>query len=257
MNPKQLKKLKKQVKKAHQVVKKQPYIEQLMTYRDLFDDFPQIKFLINNVLESDRLIKNGLLPQPLPKLLLPDNIQDIIFKKVNEQYPQGNPEGDRLWNRYVDALPKLDRLLRNYRDYLEATYGMWSYVNAPYIKALSEYLHGRPTLEIMAGNGYISSGLRICGQPRRSLPPTVPTGSQKTRPASIPSPRLNLWMPWPQLKSMAVRLITSLCHGRPTSWKLIGKSCSCCVKTIQKSNCWSLVRKTVLLIQLNSGKMLI
>ena len=54
----------------------------------------------------------------------------------------------------------LDRLLRNYRDYLEATYGMWSYVNAPYIKALSEYLHGRPTLEIMAGNGYISSGLR-------------------------------------------------------------------------------------------------
>ena len=160
MNPKQLKKLKKQVKKAHQVVKKQPYIEQLMTYRDLFDDFPQIKFLINNVLESDRLIKNGLLPQPLPKLLLPDNIQDIIFKKVNEQYPQGNPEGDRLWNRYVDALPKLDRLLRNYRDYLEATYGMWSYVNAPYIKALSEYLHGRPTLEIMAGNGYISSGLR-------------------------------------------------------------------------------------------------
>jgi hypothetical protein len=160
MNPKQLKKLKKQVKKAHQVVKKQPYIEQLMTYRDLFDDFPQIKFLINNVLESDRLIKNGLLPQPLPKLLLPDNIQDIIFKKVNEQYPQGNPEGDRLWNRYVDALPKLDRLLRNYRDYLEATYGMWSYVNAPYIKSLSEYLHGRPTLEIMAGNGYISSGLR-------------------------------------------------------------------------------------------------
>ena len=112
MNPKQLKKLKKQVKKAHQVVKKQPYIEQLMTYRDLFDDFPQIKFLINNVLESDRLIKNGLLPQPLPKLLLPDNIQDIIFKKVNEQYPQGNPEGDRLWNRYVDALPKLDRLLQ-------------------------------------------------------------------------------------------------------------------------------------------------
>ena len=160
MNPKQLKKLKKQVKKAHKVVKKQPYIEQLMAYRDLFEDFPQIKFLINNALESDRLIKNGLLPQPLPKLMLPDNIQDIIFQKVNEQYPQGNPEGDQLWDRYVAALPKLDQLLRDYRDYLEETYGMWSYVNAPYIKALSEYLHGRPTLEIMAGNGYISGGLR-------------------------------------------------------------------------------------------------
>lgn len=44
MNPKQLKKLKKQVKKAHQVVKKQPYIEQLMTYRDLFDDFRRLNF---------------------------------------------------------------------------------------------------------------------------------------------------------------------------------------------------------------------
>lgn len=160
MNPKQLKKLKKQVKKAHQAVKQQPYIEQLMRYRDLFDDFPQIKFLVNNVLESDRLIKNGLLPQPLPKLMLPDNIQDLIFAKVNAQYPKGNPDGDRLWDQYSEALPKLDRLLRNFRDYLEETYGMWSYVNAPYVKALSDYLAGAPVLEIMAGNGYISKGLR-------------------------------------------------------------------------------------------------
>lgn len=254
MNPKQLKKLKKQVKKAHQVVKKQPYIEQLMTYRDLFDDFPQIKFLINNVLESDRLIKNGLLPQPLPKLLLPDNIQDIIFKKVNEQYPQGNPEGDRLWNRYVDALPKLDRLLRNYRDYLEATYGMWSYVNArPFQNTCMDGQRLRSWLAM----AIFPAACGICGQHRRSLPPTVPIGPRKTRPASILSPRLSLWMPWPQLKSMAVKSIMSSCHGRPTSWKLIGKSCSCCLKTIQKSNYWSLVRKTVLLIQLNSGKMLI
>lgn len=160
MNPKKLKKLKKQVKKAHQAVKKTPYIEQLMQYRDLFDDFPQIKFLINNVLESDRLIKNKLLPQPLPKLMLPDDIQDVIYQKVNAQYPQGDPKGDQLWEKYSDALPKLDKLLRDYRDYLEETYGMWSYVNAPYIKALSDYLKGQPTLEIMAGNGYISGGLR-------------------------------------------------------------------------------------------------
>lgn len=71
------------------------------------------------------------MPQPLPKLLLPDNIQDTIFKKVNEQFPQGDPRGDKLWNKYSEALPKLDKALRNYRDYLEETYGMWSYVNAP------------------------------------------------------------------------------------------------------------------------------
>lgn len=160
MNPKKLKQLKKRAKKTHQAARQAPYIQELMHYRDLFDPFPQVKYLINNVLESDRLLKNGLLPQPLPQLLLPDNIQDIIFQKLNTQYPQGDPRGDKLWDQYSAALPKLDKALRNFRDYLEETYGMWSYVNAPFAKALSDYLNGAPTLEIMAGNGYISKGLR-------------------------------------------------------------------------------------------------
>lgn len=160
MNPKKLKKLKKRVKKAQQAVHQAPYISELMHDRDLFDDFPEIKYLINNALESDRLLKNGLLPQPLPTLLLPDDIQDTIFKQVNQQYPKGDPRGDQLWNKYSAALPKLDRALRNFRDYLEDTYGMWSYVNAPFAKALADYLNGVPVLEIMAGNGYISKGLR-------------------------------------------------------------------------------------------------
>lgn len=160
MNPKKLKKLKKRVKKAQQVVHQSPYISELMHDRELFDDFPEIKYLVNNALESDRLLKNGLLPQPLPTLLLPDDIQDTIFKQVNEQYPKGDPRGDQLWNKYSEALPKLDRALRNFRDYLEDTYGIWSYVNAPFAKALADYLNGAPVLEIMAGNGYISKGLR-------------------------------------------------------------------------------------------------
>lgn len=160
MNPKQLKKLKKRVKRAHKIVHQPKYIEELTQYRDLFDPFPEVKFLINNALESDRLLKNGLLPQPLPSLLLPDDIQDQVFTYVNQHYPKGDPKGDALWNKYSAALPKLDKQLRNFRDYLEETYGMWSYVNAPFAKALSEYLNSQPVLEIMAGNGYISKGLR-------------------------------------------------------------------------------------------------
>ena len=99
MNPKKLKKLKKRVKKAQQAVHQAPYISELMHDRDLFDDFPEIKYLINNALESDRLLKNGLLPQPLPTLLLPDDIQDTIFKQVNQQYPNDDPRGDQLWNK--------------------------------------------------------------------------------------------------------------------------------------------------------------
>lgn len=160
MNPKQLKKLKKRVKKAHQAVAQPAYIKELTHYRDLFDSFPEIKYLINNALESDRLLKNGLLPQPLPTLLLPDDIQDTIFKQVNAKFPKGDPRGDKLWNQYTNALPKVDKALRNFRDYLEDTYGMWSYVNAPFAKALADYTAGQPVLEIMAGNGYISKGLR-------------------------------------------------------------------------------------------------
>ena len=57
MNPKQLKKLKKRIKKAQKVLQQPKYIEELTQYRDLFDPFPEVKFLINNALESDRLLK--------------------------------------------------------------------------------------------------------------------------------------------------------------------------------------------------------
>lgn len=156
MTPKQLKKLKKQFQQS----KPSDYITQMNQFLTLFKNFPSVKYLINNVLESDRLLKNGLLPQPLPHLILPDNLQDQIYDYINEHYDLGDPKGDQLWNQFVDALPKLDRLLRNFRDYLEQTYGMWSYVNAPFVSDLSKYIAGRNTLEVMAGNGYISSGLR-------------------------------------------------------------------------------------------------
>ena len=160
MNPRKLKKIKKQFHKEHTVVHKSSYIQQLEQYGELFSDFSKIKFLINNALLNDRLLRSGLLPQPLPKMLLPDDTQDIIFKQINSKYLQGDPTGDQLWNKYTAALPKLDELLRNFRDYLEDTYGMWSYTNSSFTNALSKYLNGAPVLEIMAGNGYISKGLR-------------------------------------------------------------------------------------------------
>lgn len=160
MNPKKLKKLKKQYRKVSSAAHQSSYIQELQHYGELFNDFSSIKFLINNALLNDRLLRSGLLPQPLPKMLLPDDIQDTIFKAVNAKYPQGDPRGDQLWEKYTTALPKLDRLLRNYRDYLEETYGMWSYTNSSFTNALSNYLAGAPVLEVMAGNGYLSKGLR-------------------------------------------------------------------------------------------------
>ncbi len=139
------------------------YISQMLKYRDLFNAYPQIKFLINNVIESDHLIKQGLLPQDLPELILPDDIQDQIFKNINKQFKPGDPEGDKLWNELSDALPKLDKQLRSFRDYLESEYGMWAYISAPFAKDLAKYIGDDSALEIMAGNGNISKGLTDLG----------------------------------------------------------------------------------------------
>lgn len=159
MNPKKLRQLKKATKKARSN-SPAPYIEQLTHYRDLFDAVPQVKYLLNAALLDDQLLKSGLLPQPLPKLLLPDDIQTTIYNQLAAKYPQGDVKGDRLWDQYTAALPKVDHLLRDYRDYLEETYGLWSFTNVAFVASLSDYLKGAPVLEVMAGNGYLSKGLK-------------------------------------------------------------------------------------------------
>lgn len=164
MNPKKLKKLKKQLKTRRSTPITNEYINRLERYRELFKDNSSIVFLINQILESDRLIRQNLLPQQLPLLELPEDIQDQIFNNIQSIYPMGDPRGDQLWEQLTTELPKIDKLLRSYRDYLEESYGMWAYISAPFINDLARFLSHKPVLEIMAGNGYISRGLRAKGQ---------------------------------------------------------------------------------------------
>jgi hypothetical protein len=156
-------KLIKKLRKQHQRTHHPNYIERIKYFANLFQNFPSIQFLTNHVLEADCLLQRGQLPQILPPLLLPENIQDTIFNQINQTYPIGDPRGDKLWNQYIDALPKLDQDLRNFRDYLEKQYGMWAYISAPFTKDIATFLHQQPALEVMAGNGYISKGLRDNG----------------------------------------------------------------------------------------------
>lgn len=151
------------MKKNKKITHKPSYIERMKKYYDLFSDFSDIKYLINNILEADRLLEQKQLPQDLPILLLPDDIQDTIFAYVNEKYPMGDPKGDAVWNQFVDQLPKLDKDIREFRDYLENQYGMWAYISAPFTNEIANFLNGKKALEVMAGNGYISKGLRENG----------------------------------------------------------------------------------------------
>lgn len=157
MNPKKLKQLKKRTKK--QSTKVAPYIEQLSHYRELFKDDPQILVLLNNAIEADRLLSAGLAPQQLPLLEVPDNFQDQLITRINAKYALHDPAGDAEWNQLSAALPKVDQLLRDFRDYIEDQYGMWAYISAPFLKDLADFIGNEPVLEVMAGNGYISKGL--------------------------------------------------------------------------------------------------
>ncbi|WP_268913392.1 SAM-dependent methyltransferase [Lentilactobacillus sp. SPB1-3] len=164
LSNKQKKKLLKKHSQAKPMSKETDYISKLNYYRELYTDVPEVVFLINNILQSDRLIKAGMLPQDLPELILPDDIQDQIFAIVNAKYAKGDPAGDHLWNQLTNELPKADKLLRSYRDYLEETYGMWAYISAPFVKAIADYVGDAAVLEVMAGNGYISRGLQNLGR---------------------------------------------------------------------------------------------
>lgn len=154
------KKLIKKMKKNKQIKKAVPaYIQQLTQFRTEFNDYPEIKFLLNHALMADHLLALRKLPQDLPNLQLPDDIQDKIYQKLNQKYPLGDPQGDAEWDQLSNDLPKLDQALRGFRDYLEEQYGMWAYISSAFTNQLAKFLAGKPTLEVMAGNGYISKGL--------------------------------------------------------------------------------------------------
>lgn len=160
MNNKQLKKIKKQFKSKNVPTESSAYINELQLFLDIFKDISPIKYLINQILLSDKMLADGRAPQPLPPLLLPDNIQDTIVSYINSKYPLGDKNGDILWDKMSSNLPTLDKLLRDYREYLSENYGVWAYTNSAFINDLSIFTANKPVLEIMAGNGLLSASLK-------------------------------------------------------------------------------------------------
>ncbi len=57
-------------------------------------------------------------------------------------------------------LRQCDHLLRDFRSYLEAKFGMWAYISGPFLDEWVQQFGNQRYLEIMAGNGFISAGLR-------------------------------------------------------------------------------------------------
>lgn len=136
------------------------YFQQIKNYQIKFKLIPAIVDLINNVLSVDTDLQSGILPNQLPFLEINDQMVSAVQQQIVTQYPNQPTLGNKLWNQKIEELMDLDHLLHGLRDELIKRYKMYGYVSAPAVEYMSKYIAGRKTLELMAGYGYLSVGLK-------------------------------------------------------------------------------------------------
>ncbi len=94
-----------------------------------------------------RLRQQQLPQQPLPRLgLTPQAYAELLLA--------GQPDA---------KLRALDAMLRNFRQYVAYNYGMWAFVNQQLFATWQTLFGSLRYLEVAAGNGYVSAGLREAG----------------------------------------------------------------------------------------------
>ncbi|AVH75100.1 hypothetical protein [Weissella koreensis] len=136
------------------------YFQQIKNYQSKFKLIPTIVDMVNNVLSVDTDLQAGILPDHLPFLEINDQMVSAVQQQIITQYPNQPTLGNQLWNQKIEELMGLDHLLHGLRDELIKRYKMYGYVSSPAVEYLSKYLAGRKTLELMAGYGYLSVGLK-------------------------------------------------------------------------------------------------
>ncbi|ANK62903.1 hypothetical protein [Loigolactobacillus backii] len=132
------------------------YVASLHKFRQLFADYPSVSQQIDGMLRNIWLLRHDRLPHELTYLGIPEG----FFIQVYPEFIQ-----KRRWtlSALSQQITELDQLFGAYRDYLEVHFGMWSHTSQEFVADLAR-LPGRRYLEVMAGNGYISAGLRHLGQ---------------------------------------------------------------------------------------------
>lgn len=117
------------------------YLQQLLPFTGIDQ---QIKMCLQVI--------TSLQQHHLPSLKLPPlGITDVQF--VNAMLVNNS-------DQQYDYLRQCDHLLRNFRSYLEVKFGMWAYISNAFLDEWIKQFGNLRYLEIMAGNGFISAGLR-------------------------------------------------------------------------------------------------
>ncbi|MCT0021590.1 SAM-dependent methyltransferase [Weissella cibaria] len=136
------------------------YLSELLPYLDRYQNIPTIKHLIEQAVATINDLNNGRLPSVLPTMEVPESVVAELEQYVLKTYPNDATKGNALWQTLTELLEDVDFMLRHLRDALIEYFSMYAYVSNEFIQDLSAYTNGLPVLEIMAGHGYISAGLR-------------------------------------------------------------------------------------------------
>lgn len=138
------------------------YLSELLSYQTIFKSIKSINQLITTVSQVIKDINQGFLQQQLPVLEVTDTMISDVQKFILNKFPTQPAKGNALWGKMSEDLEAVDFLVRHLRDALIEYFSMYGYVSTPFIQDLSTYLAGEPVLELMAGHGYLSAGLRAC-----------------------------------------------------------------------------------------------
>ena len=155
--------------------------------QSLFEEIHSVTNLIQQVQQAVLAINAGLLPEQLPVLKVTDAMIADVQRFVLHKFPKQSNKGNILWAKLAEALENVDFLVRHLRDALIEYFSMYGFVSTPFVKDLSDYIAGEPVLELMAGHGYLSAGLRAC-QPEQTI---IATDNQAWR----DQPDVNLRQP--------------------------------------------------------------
>lgn len=135
-------------------------LSELFIYQHKFEQITTIQALLKQVQQVVEALHAGLLPPNLPWLEVNEAMVGEVQQVILKRYPTQPDLGNQAWQRSLDDLEALDQWLHNFRDLLITNYQMYGFVSTPWLGALQAYLGQRSTLELMAGRGYLTAGLR-------------------------------------------------------------------------------------------------
>ena len=136
------------------------YLGELLPYLDRYQNIPTMANLMQQSIDTLEQLNEGYLPAALPTMEIPESVIPELQNYVLAQYPDNEDAGNALWLELTEPLEDIDFLLRHLRDALIEYFSMYGFVSSDFVRDLSAYTDGQPVLELMAGHGYISAGLK-------------------------------------------------------------------------------------------------